>query len=48
MKYMEKQDNSLIISNFSGENYVELRCQMGHSKYKFEKIMNLTLHFPGR
>jgi ubiquitin C-terminal hydrolase len=47
-KQMERFDSSLIIDRFAGENYIELRCQQNHSKYRFERFMNLSLPMPSK
>lgn len=45
-KEMKKNDNSDIVNLFGGETHIELRCPQGHSKYSFERFMDLSLHFP--
>lgn len=44
-KQLERFDNSLIVGLFAGELHIELRCQLGHTKYRFERFMDLSLPF---
>lgn len=43
---MRYHDNSRVVDIFGGETFVELKCVSGHSKYTFERYMDLTLSFP--
>lgn len=45
-KQMERVDSSPILGQFSGENYLELKCKLSHNKYRFERFVTLTLALP--
>ena len=45
-KEMRYHDNSHVIDVFGGETFIELKCTNGHSKFTFERYMDLTLSFP--
>jgi len=45
-KQMERADSSPVIGQFAGENYLELKCKLNHTKYRFERFLMLTLALP--
>lgn len=45
-KQMERVEGSSILEPFSGDNYLELKCRLNHTKYRFERFLTLTLALP--
>jgi ubiquitin C-terminal hydrolase len=46
MKEMQLHDNSEVIDYFGGETITEVKCQHGHSRYTFDRFMDMSLSFP--
>lgn len=45
-KEMRNYDNSEVIDYFGGETVTEMKCQQGHTRYTFDRFMDMSLSFP--
>lgn len=43
---MRQHDNSDIVDLFGGETLTDVQCNKGHSRYTFDRFMDLSLSFP--
>jgi ubiquitin C-terminal hydrolase len=46
MSDIQKRDCSDIVFMFGGETITDIRCTYGHSRYTFDRFLDLTVSFP--